>query len=60
MNIGGTCSVQTCTYQQKVEMFNLENDEIKNVLVMLVALYSLIKVTCTRNILETYLGKMSL
>ena len=39
MNIGGTCSVQTCTYQQKVEMFNLENDEIKSALVMLMASY---------------------
>ena len=39
---------------------NLENDEIKGVLVMLVASYFLNKVTCTRNILETYLGDMYL
>ena len=41
-------------------MFNLENDEIKSVLVMLVVLYFLNKVTCTRNILETFLGYMYL
>jgi len=39
----------------KVEVFNLENDEIKRGLVMLVASYFLNKVTYTRNILETYL-----
>ena len=44
----------------KVEVFNLKNDEIKGVLVMLVASYFLNKVTCTRNILETYLGDMYL
>ena len=43
-----------------VETDNLENDEIKRVLVMLVASYFLNKVTCTRNILETYLGEMFL
>ena len=46
----------------KAEVFNLENDEIKSVLVMLVASYFLNKVkqTCTRTILETYLGDMYL
>jgi len=39
----------------KVEVFNLENDEIKRVLVMFVDSYFLNKVTCTRTILETYL-----
>ena len=37
----------------KPEGVNLENDEIKSVLVMLVSSYFLNKVTCTRNILET-------
>jgi len=44
----------------QVEVANLENDEIKSVLVMLVASYFLNKVTCTRNILKTYLGDMYL
>jgi len=46
----------------KAEVFNLENDEIKSVLVMLVASYFLNKVkqTCTRTILETYSGDMYL
>ena len=39
----------------KVEVFNLENDEIKRVLVMFVDSYFLNKVTCTLNIWETYL-----
>ena len=39
----------------KVEVFNLENDEIKRVLVMFVDSYFLNKVTCTRTIWETYL-----
>ena len=43
-----------------VEVFSLETDEIKSVLVMLVASNLLNKVTCTRNILETYLGGMYL
>ena len=43
-----------------VEVFNLEHDEIKSVLVMLVASNLLNKVICTRNILETYLGAMYL
>ena len=37
----------------KVDVFNLENDEIKSVLVILVASYFLNKVTCTCNLLET-------
>jgi len=44
----------------KVDVFNLENDEIKSVLVIVVASYFLNKVTCTCNLLETYLGDMSL
>ena len=44
----------------KLEGVNLENDEIKSVLVMLMASYFLNKVTCTRNLLETYLGVMNL
>jgi len=43
----------------KLEGVNLENDKIKSVLVMLVASYTLNKLTCTRNILETYLGDMN-
>jgi len=43
----------------RVEVFNLENDEKNSVLVMLVASYFLNKVTCTRNILETYLGDIT-
>ena len=42
----------------KPEGVNLENEEIKSVLVMFVASSFLNKVTCTRNILETYLGDM--
>jgi len=38
----------------KVEGVYLVNDEIKSVLVMLMASYFLNKMTCTRNILETY------
>jgi len=37
----------------QVEVFYLENDEIKSVLVIWVASYFLNKATCTRNILET-------
>ena len=37
----------------KLEGVNLENDEIKKVLVMCVASYFLNKVTCTRKSLET-------
>jgi len=44
----------------KVEVFNLENDKIKSVLVMLMTSYFLNRMTCTRNILETYLGDMYL
>ena len=45
----------------QVEVANLENDEIKSVLVMLVASYFLNKVTCTRNILKNLLrGYVSL
>jgi len=37
-----------------VEVFNLENDKLKSVLVMLMTSYFLNKVTCIRNILETH------
>ena len=41
-------------------MFNLDNDEIKGVLVMFVALYFLNKVACTRKSVETFSGDMNL
>jgi len=44
----------------KLEGVNLENDEIRRVLVILVASYFLNQVSCTRNILETYLEDMYL
>ena len=41
-------------------MFNLDNDEIKGVLVMFVASYFLNKVACTRKSVETCSGVMNL
>jgi len=44
----------------KGQVVNLDNDEIKRVLVMLVASCFLNKVTGTRNILDNFLGDMYL
>jgi len=53
MNTHEYCWHMFCTnvyLTTKVEEVYLENDEIKSVLVMLMASYFLNKVTCTRNL----------